>query len=375
MLTDKQIYICQLGSLEPLRHFAGHEDEVNAIKWESSGTYLASCSDDHTAKIWSIDQDTPVWDLVGIERRSIQCDGAHLLQTRADFFLRLHHSIARLEFGMSTMARCVFLWSMKDGTLLKTHRGNGGVLRLAGTTQVIVLQHVTRTPRSIYFLYDLNSTHIGVAVQYATIIVFFCPTGYPNSAMWDKNQPSQASVGMKNNNNGWDVDSNKSSVTDAASGEDASSTVDQETEVLDEEPRSIMMGIISQLSKGMDLHRVTLPTFVLEPRSMCERISDFVAHQDTMFRHHSKKEDPLERFIDVLRYFLSGWHTRPKGVKKPFNPVLGEFFRCSWNFPDNTESFFVCEQVLHHPPVSAYLFASPENDIIITGELKPKLGS
>ena len=51
-------------------------------------------------------------------------------------------------------------------------------------------------------------------------------------------------------------------------------------EDLDSEPRSIFMDIVSQLRKGLDLHRVSLPTFVLEPRSMCERISDFMAHQD-----------------------------------------------------------------------------------------------
>ena len=27
--------------------------------------------------------------------------------------------------------------------------------------------------------------------------------------------------------------------------------------------------------------------------------------------------EPEERFIAVLRYYLSGWHIKPKGVKKP----------------------------------------------------------
>lgn len=57
-----------------------------------------------------------------------------------------------------------------------------------------------------------------------------------------------------------------------------------EQEVLDDEPRSILMGIIAQLTKGMDLHRVTLPTFVLEPRSMLERITDFMAHPDLLIK-------------------------------------------------------------------------------------------
>ncbi|CAJ0902353.1 10378_t:CDS:2 [Entrophospora sp. SA101] len=122
-----------------------------------------------------------------------------------------------------------------------------------------------------------------------------------------------------------------------------------DTEVLDEEPRSILLGLISQLRKGMDLHRVTLPTFVLEPR-----------------------KDPVIRFVSVVRYYLSGWHIKPKGVKKPYNPVLGEHFRAKWVFPDKTEAFFVSEQVSHHPPISAYYYASPENNLIISGDIRPK---
>ncbi|CAG8561799.1 5237_t:CDS:2 [Diversispora eburnea] len=144
-----------------------------------------------------------------------------------------------------------------------------------------------------------------------------------------------------------------------------------DTEVLDEEPRSILLGLISQLRKGMDLHRVTLPTFVLEPRSMLERITDFMSHPDLILSV-AKEEDPLTRFVSVVRYYLSGWHIKPKGVKKPYNPVLGEHFRARWVFPDNTEAFFVSEQVSHHPPISAYYYASPENNLIICGDIRPK---
>ncbi|CAO3589084.1 unnamed protein product [Absidia cylindrospora] len=73
----------------------------------------------------------------------------------------------------------------------------------------------------------------------------------------------------------------------------------------------------------MDLHRVTLPTFVLEPRSMLERITDFMSHPEILLDANNKTE-PLDKFIGVVKYFLSGWHIKPKGVKKPYNPVLGE---------------------------------------------------
>jgi hypothetical protein len=38
------------------------------------------------------------------------------------------------------------------------------------------------------------------------------------------------------------------------------------------------------------------------------------------FRHIRSAElceEPEERFIRVLRYYLAGWHIKPKGVKKP----------------------------------------------------------
>jgi transducin (beta)-like 1 len=45
------IYVCNLGEETPIKNFKGHEDEVNAIRWDPSGSLLASCSDDTTAKV------------------------------------------------------------------------------------------------------------------------------------------------------------------------------------------------------------------------------------------------------------------------------------------------------------------------------------
>ena len=41
----------------------GHTNEVNAIKWDPQGKFLASCSDDMTLKVWSMDRDNCVHDL------------------------------------------------------------------------------------------------------------------------------------------------------------------------------------------------------------------------------------------------------------------------------------------------------------------------
>lgn len=85
-----------------------------------------------------------------------------------------------------------------------------------------------------------------------------------------------------------------------------------------------------------------------------------------------KEEDAEKRFLQVTQYYLSGWHIKPKGVKKPYNPILGEVFRCSYNYPNGTKGYYIAEQVSHHPPISAYYYISPDNNLLIYGELKPK---
>jgi hypothetical protein len=55
--TDKTVHICQVGTPRPLKTYTGHTDEVNAVKWDPSGTLLASCSDDCTAKVWDVGSD------------------------------------------------------------------------------------------------------------------------------------------------------------------------------------------------------------------------------------------------------------------------------------------------------------------------------
>lgn len=143
-----------------------------------------------------------------------------------------------------------------------------------------------------------------------------------------------------------------------------------DTEELDDEPKNMLLALVGQLRVGMDLSKITLPVFVLEPRSMLERVTDFHSHPELL--HGVASLSPEDRFIQVLRYYLGGWHIKPKGVKKPYNPVLGEFFRCRYDYPDGTVAFYVSEQVSHHPPISAWYFSSPENGLDLCGELKPK---
>lgn len=53
--ADNSINICRVGEAKPIRTLRGHDDEVNAIRFDASQTLLASASDDKTVKVWSID--------------------------------------------------------------------------------------------------------------------------------------------------------------------------------------------------------------------------------------------------------------------------------------------------------------------------------
>lgn len=55
-------------------------------------------------------------------------------------------------------------------------------------------------------------------------------------------------------------------------------------ETVSEENKSLMWVLLKQLRPGMDLSRVALPTFVLEPRSFLNKLSDYYYHADLLSR-------------------------------------------------------------------------------------------
>ncbi|KAF7638107.1 Oxysterol-binding protein [Meloidogyne graminicola] len=153
---------------------------------------------------------------------------------------------------------------------------------------------------------------------------------------------------------------------------------------------SVLMHLLSQVSIGMDLSKVTLPTFILERRSLLEMYSEFFAHPDD-FISAVNLNNPESRFLAVVEYYLNSFYpARKSGVaKKPFNPILGEIFRCRWTLPGTmpndqktqkgpfpgsgtNQVTFIAEQVSHHPPISAFYAEHPEAGVSCTGYIYTK---
>ncbi|XP_070403698.1 oxysterol-binding protein-related protein 10 isoform X2 [Nothobranchius furzeri] len=192
---------------------------------------------------------------------------------------------------------------------------------------------------------------------------------------------------------------------DISPNEEVTDTEDNEEEdlgVLDDQ-RSIILHLLSQLKLGMDLTRVVLPTFILEKRSLLEMYANFMAHPD-MFLSITAGATAEDRIVRFVEYYLTAFHEGRKGAvaKKPYNPVLGETFHCSWEVPrdkvkplvrpnqgtpgkssNNAQQGedsaggcyrvrFVAEQVSHHPPVSGFYCECRERGMCVNAHVWTK---
>ena len=83
-----------------------------------------------------------------------------------------------------------------------------------------------------------------------------------------------------------------------------------------------------------------------------------------------KEEEPFERMKRIVKWYLSGFYKKPKGLKKPYNPILGETFRCYWEHPNGSKSFYMSEQVSHHPPISANYVTNRQVKILFANIIK-----
>ncbi|KAL4085644.1 hypothetical protein PRIC1_014980 [Phytophthora ramorum] len=50
--SDMSICVARVGETKADVVLRGHKDAINSVKWDPSGRFLASCSDDYTVKIW-----------------------------------------------------------------------------------------------------------------------------------------------------------------------------------------------------------------------------------------------------------------------------------------------------------------------------------
>ncbi|XP_062338708.1 oxysterol-binding protein-related protein 8 isoform X5 [Osmerus eperlanus] len=145
-----------------------------------------------------------------------------------------------------------------------------------------------------------------------------------------------------------------------------------QTETVSEENKSLIWTLLKQVRPGMDLSKVVLPTFILEPRSFLDKLSDYYFHADFL-SESAVEENAYNRMKKVVKWYISGFYKKPKGLKKPYNPIIGETFRCMWlHSKTNSKTFYISEQVSHHPPVSAFYVSNRKDGFCLSGSILAK---
>ncbi|XP_014227907.1 oxysterol-binding protein-related protein 8 [Trichogramma pretiosum] len=141
--------------------------------------------------------------------------------------------------------------------------------------------------------------------------------------------------------------------------------------VLQEEQKSLIWYLMKQVRPGMDLSKVVLPTFILEPRSFLEKLADSYYHAN-LLSQAVLEDDALTRMKGVVKWYLSGFYKKPQGLKKPYNPLLGETFRCYWQHDNGSRTFYLAEQLSHHPPVSGFYVTNRQDGYTISATIIAK---
>ena len=162
---DHSIFVCKLGSPSPIKQFKGHTDEVNAIKWDPTGTLLASCSDDYTCKVWTVDNDSCLFDFRDHQKEiytikwsptgpgtrnpdlplllaSASYDATvklwdvqsgtcvHTLAKHTDPVYSVAFSPDGKHLASGSFDKRLHVWRVKDGKRVKTHKGEGGIFEV-----------------------------------------------------------------------------------------------------------------------------------------------------------------------------------------------------------------------------------------------------
>uniref|UniRef100_T1JB46 Oxysterol-binding protein n=1 Tax=Strigamia maritima TaxID=126957 RepID=T1JB46_STRMM len=116
---------------------------------------------------------------------------------------------------------------------------------------------------------------------------------------------------------------------------------------------------------GKELSKITFPIIFNEPLSFLQRMSEYMEYA-YLLKEANQQHSPVERIQYVAAFAVSALAANWERIGKPFNPLLGETYEL-----ERDDYHLICEQVSHHPPISAFHAHSP--DFIFHGSIQPKL--
>jgi len=106
---------------------------------------------------------------------------------------------------------------------------------------------------------------------------------------------------------------------------------------------------------GLDITGVTLPVWLFEPMSILMRAGEPMEYADLIFQA-SQCGDPVMKEAMVASFCVMLTGVGNERTWKPFNPILGETFQIEETTKGGNDIQVLCEQVSHHPPISAVIY-------------------
>ena len=100
---------------------------------------------------------------------------------------------------------------------------------------------------------------------------------------------------------------------------------------------------------GKDLSHFCTPVYLNEPLSMLQRLAENFQYSDLLNKAATETNQYL-RIALIASFGLSAYAFNKYRTLKSFNPILGETFEY---FDNELDVRLHCEQVSHHPPISA----------------------
>lgn len=119
---------------------------------------------------------------------------------------------------------------------------------------------------------------------------------------------------------------------------------------------------------GKELTRISMPVQWNEPISLLQRVAEYMNYAYLLKKAAVAKASE-ERLELVATFAVSALASNFERMGKPFNPLLGETYELTRN-----DFRIVCEQVGHHPPVSAWHATGKDGDsFVFHGSIYPKV--
>ena len=134
------------------------------------------------------------------------------------------------------------------------------------------------------------------------------------------------------------------------------------------QPEKVNLNLWSYLKQciGRELSKITMPVHWNEPLSLLQRITEYMNYSHLLMAAPAL-DDSVARLQQVATFAVSALASNNMRMGKPFNPLLGETYQLE------QDGFrIVCEQVCHHPPVSAFYAEANGSQFVFHGSIYPK---